>query len=80
MTLRCIVISYDCGMIVQCSNGISKRVGLLRFEGEFFENGRVSTDEYGHHDESVIWPWTDSVQSKDLRDHFPGVERTVRLG
>jgi hypothetical protein len=53
---------------------------LLRFEGEFFENGRVSTDEYGHHDESVIWPWTDSVQSKDLRDHFPGVERTVRLG
>ncbi|RKL03978.1 hypothetical protein BFJ68_g6622 [Fusarium oxysporum] len=80
MTLRCIVISYDCGMIVQCSNGISKRVGLLRFEGEFFENGRVSTDEYGHHDESVIWPWTNSVQSKDLRDHFPGVERTVHLG
>ncbi|KAG7407651.1 hypothetical protein Forpe1208_v012722 [Fusarium oxysporum f. sp. rapae] len=80
MTLRYIVISYDCGMIVQCSNGISKRVGLLRFEGEFFENGRVSTDEHGHHDDSVIWPWTDSVQSKDLRDHFPGVIQTVRLG
>ncbi|KLO81322.1 tol protein [Fusarium fujikuroi] len=80
MTLRCIVISYDYGMIVQCSSGISKRVGLLRFEGEFFENGRINTDEYGHHDDSVKWPWTDSVQSKDLRDHFPGVERTVRLG
>ncbi|KAF5696779.1 hypothetical protein FGLOB1_13264 [Fusarium globosum] len=80
MTLRCIVISYDYGMIVQCSSGISKRVGLLRFEGEFFENGRISTDEYGHRDDSVVWPWTDSVQSKDLRDHFPGIERTVRLG
>ncbi|KAG5761984.1 hypothetical protein H9Q72_009913 [Fusarium xylarioides] len=80
MTLRCIVISYECGMIVQCSSGIYKRVGLLCFEGEFFENGRISTDEYGHHDDSVIWPWTDSVQTKDLRDHFPGVERTVRLG
>ncbi|KAK2125535.1 hypothetical protein NOF04DRAFT_1347370 [Fusarium oxysporum II5] len=44
MTLRCIVISYDCGMIVQCSNGISKRVGLLRFEGEFFENDRASKE------------------------------------
>ncbi|KAF4953279.1 hypothetical protein FGADI_6145 [Fusarium gaditjirri] len=80
MTLRCIVISYDCGMIVQCSSGISKRVGLLRFKGKFFENGRISTDDYGHHDDSAIWPWTNSVQSKDFRDHFPGVERTVRLG
>ncbi|KAI1033216.1 hypothetical protein LB503_008456 [Fusarium chuoi] len=80
MTLRCIVISYDCGMIVQCSSGICKRVGLLRFEGEFFENGRINTDDYGHHDDGVIWPWTDSVQSKDLRDHFQGVEKTVRLG
>ncbi|KAH7215260.1 hypothetical protein DER44DRAFT_806377 [Fusarium oxysporum] len=44
MTLRCIVISYDYGMIVQCSNGISKRVGLLRFEGEFFENDRASKE------------------------------------
>ncbi|KAF5580947.1 hypothetical protein FPCIR_10448 [Fusarium pseudocircinatum] len=80
MTLRCIVISYERGMIVQCSSGITKRVGLLCFEGEFFENGRISTDEYGHHGDSVIWPWTDSVQSRDLRDHFPGEERTVRLG
>ncbi|KAF5975678.1 hypothetical protein FBULB1_7254 [Fusarium bulbicola] len=80
MTLRCIVTGYDYGMIVQSSNGISRRVGLLCFEGEFFENGRMSTDEYGHHDDSVIWPWTASVQNRDLRDHFPGVERTVRLG
>ncbi|KAF5566170.1 hypothetical protein FNAPI_1287 [Fusarium napiforme] len=36
LTLRCIVISHDRGMIVQSSSGISKRVGLLRFEGEFF--------------------------------------------
>ncbi|KAF5691965.1 hypothetical protein FCIRC_151 [Fusarium circinatum] len=80
MTLRCIVISYDHGMIVQSSNGISRRVGLLCFEGEFFENGRISTDEYGHHDDSLIWPWTASVQSRDLKDYFLGVERTVRLG
>ncbi|KAF5980940.1 hypothetical protein FCOIX_4546 [Fusarium coicis] len=80
LTLRCVVISYDYGMIVQSSNGIFKRVGLLRFEGEFFENGLVSIDKYGHRDDSVTWPWTDSVQSRDLRDHFPGVERTVRLG
>nr|RBR00794.1 hypothetical protein FVER53263_11037 [Fusarium verticillioides] len=80
MTVRCIVISYDYGMIVQSSNGIFKRVGLLRFEGEFFENGLVSTDEYGHRDDTVTWPWTDSVQSRDLRDHFPSVVRTVRLG
>ncbi|KAF5645864.1 uncharacterized protein FTJAE_2294 [Fusarium tjaetaba] len=79
MTVRCIVISYDYGMIVQSSNGIFKRVGLLRFEGQFFENGLVSTDEYGHRDDTVTWPWTDSVQSRDLRDHFPSVERTVRL-
>jgi hypothetical protein len=80
MTLRCIVISYDYGMIVQSSNGISKRVGLLRFEGDFFENGRLRSNEYGYHDDDVSWPWTDSVQSRDLRDHFPSVVQTVRLG
>ncbi|KAF5619011.1 hypothetical protein F25303_12910 [Fusarium sp. NRRL 25303] len=80
LTLRCIVIGHGRGMIVQSSNGISKRVGLLRYEGEFFENGRVSGDGYGYHDDKIIWPWTDSVLSRDIRDHFPGVERTVRLG
>jgi hypothetical protein len=80
MTLRCIVIGYDCGMIVQSSNGISKRVGLLRFKGEFFENGRLRSNEYGYHDDDVSWPWTNSVQSRDLRDHFPSVVQTVRLG
>ncbi|VUC27618.1 unnamed protein product [Clonostachys rosea] len=80
MTLRCIVIGHDCGMIVQSSNGISKRVGLLRFEGEFFENGRLRTNEYGWHDERSSWPWIDSVKSRDLRDYFPGVVQTIRLG
>lgn len=80
MTLRCIAISYDYGMIVQSSNGISKRVGLLRFEGEFFEGGRLRCNEYGYHDDRVSWPWTDSVQSRDLRDYFPSVSQTVRLG
>ncbi|KAF5620275.1 hypothetical protein F52700_11597 [Fusarium sp. NRRL 52700] len=80
LTLRCIVIGHDRGMIVQSRNGICKRVGLLRFEGGFFENGRVLGDGYGYHDDREIWPWTASVPSRDLRDHFPGVERTVRLG
>ncbi|KAI3577780.1 hypothetical protein IWW34DRAFT_789497 [Fusarium oxysporum f. sp. albedinis] len=60
MTLRCIVISYDCGMIVQCSNGISKRVGLLRFEGEFFENGRASKELLAFSTPAAIapdFPW-----------------------
>ncbi|KAF4993056.1 hypothetical protein FGRMN_6744 [Fusarium graminum] len=80
MILRCIVIGHDRGMIVKFRDGISKRVGLLKFEGEFFENGRLRTNEYGWHDKRSAWPWTDSVLSRDLRDHFPGVVQTVRLG
>ncbi|SPJ76037.1 related to tol protein [Fusarium torulosum] len=80
MTLQCIVIGYDCGIIVQSTNGISKRVGLLRFEGDVFENGRLRSNEYGYHDDRVSWPWTDWVQSRDLRDHFKSVVQTVRLG
>ncbi|KAH6954482.1 heterokaryon incompatibility protein-domain-containing protein [Fusarium avenaceum] len=80
MRLRCIVIGYDRGMVVQSSNGISRRVGLLTFEGEFFENGRVRSNEYGYHNDDVSWPWTDSVHSRDLRDHFTSVVQTVRLG
>jgi hypothetical protein len=80
MTLRCIVISYDRGMIVQSSNGISKRVGMLRFKGDFFENGRLRRNKNGNYDFDVSWPWADSVESMDLRDYFTGVVQTVRLG
>lgn len=80
MILRCIVISHDYGMIVQSSNGISKRVGLLRFRGEFFENGRLEISKRGGMDPGTRWPWVKSVGSRDLRDHFHGVVRTIRLG
>ncbi|KAH7175045.1 uncharacterized protein B0J16DRAFT_388872 [Fusarium flagelliforme] len=80
MILRCIVISHDCGMIVQSSKGISKRVGLLRFRGEFFDNGRLRIRKGGGMDPSTRWQWVKLVESRDLRDHFPGVLRTIRLG
>ena len=80
MILRCIVVSHDYGMIVQSNNGIFRRLGLLRFRGEFFRNDSSRISDSEGMGSSTRWQSVKSVESRNLRDHFPGIVRTIRLG
>ncbi|RFN44522.1 hypothetical protein FIE12Z_11236 [Fusarium flagelliforme] len=75
-TIECVVIGHEYGLLVQTRNGVSKRVGLVRFKCEFLIDGRMRS--YNDLDEK--WKWSYKVEEVDLRDYFPGSVRTVYLG
>ena len=75
-TIECVVIGHRYGLLVQTRDGVSKRVGLVRFECAFLIDGQMrSLDQLDRK-----WECNDEIEKVDLTDYFPGVVRTVYLG